>query len=150
MFSSSYHAFRSEIEFLEKNRFIDAATRAVFVDSILYNPSFGLYTIVRLVFECFETGGVASSAQIATYRSSPLHALILWLLSVLHNKPSQIRHVYNAIGRFHCVLGGHCDALYPAVPLRGVFGAEQGDFDKPVTCAALDAKAFWRQNKRVI
>jgi hypothetical protein len=46
----------------------------VFVDSILYNPSFGLYTIVRLVFECFETGGVASSAQIATYRLSPLLA----------------------------------------------------------------------------
>ncbi len=74
---SSYHAFRSEIEYLQDNQFIDAATRAVFVDAVIYNPSFGLFTIVRLVFECFETGGVSSTAQIATYRLvrlSPLRA----------------------------------------------------------------------------
>ena len=64
----SYSAFRSEIQNLESNNFIDAATRAMFVDLSFYNGAFGLFTIVRLSFEFFETGGVNSAAQVATYR----------------------------------------------------------------------------------
>ena len=66
---------------------------------------------------------------------SPARVNPRWFLSELqYNSYSQIRHVCNAIGRLHCVLGGHRDALYPAVPLRGVFRAEQGEIVKYVTC----------------
>jgi hypothetical protein len=66
--SRAYHEFRSEIDYLQSNGFIDSATRAIFVDAILYNQAFGLYTMVRLVFEYHETGSVTTMAQIATYR----------------------------------------------------------------------------------
>jgi hypothetical protein len=66
----SYHEFVSEIEYLQTNNFVDDATRAIFVDTVFYNSAFGLYTMVRLVFECFETGGVMSSSQVATFRWS--------------------------------------------------------------------------------
>jgi hypothetical protein len=66
----SYHEFVSEIEYLQTNNFVDDATRAIFVDAVFYNSAFGLYTMVRLVFECFETGGVMSSSQVATFRWS--------------------------------------------------------------------------------
>jgi hypothetical protein len=67
-FSRTYREFRSEIEYLEKNGFIDSATRAVFVDAMFYNQALGLYSMVRLVFECYETGGVTTMAQVSTFR----------------------------------------------------------------------------------
>jgi hypothetical protein len=68
IFLRSYREFVSEIEYLEKNNFADDATRALFVDAVFFNSAFGLYTIMRLTFECFETGGVLSSSQFTTLR----------------------------------------------------------------------------------
>lgn len=79
----AYHEFRSEIDYLQSNGFIDSATRAIFVDAILYNQAFGLYTMVRLVFEYHETGSVTTMAQIATYRfdlyTTPLDSFVAFM-----------------------------------------------------------------------
>jgi hypothetical protein len=89
------------LSYLNLNGYIDAATRSVFVDSSFYNEAFGLYTIVRCVeglrfevqlksdvivrlsFECFETGGVSSAAQVATYRWVMTMMMIMVMVMVM-------------------------------------------------------------------
>ena len=89
------------LSYLNLNGYIDAATRSIFVDSSFYNEAFGLYTIVRFVeglrvevklksnvitrlsFECFETGGVSSAAQVATYRWVMVMVMVMVMVRVM-------------------------------------------------------------------
>ena len=42
---------RKAIEFLDKEQWMDLATRAVFVDVLVYNPNVGFVSLVKLSFE---------------------------------------------------------------------------------------------------
>eukprot|EP00753_Platysulcus_tardus_P001175 PLAT11123.1.p1 GENE.PLAT11123.1~~PLAT11123.1.p1 ORF type:complete len:840 (+),score=465.31 PLAT11123.1:32-2551(+) len=56
---------------LEETEWVDISTRAVFVDTAVFNPNVNLFCIVRLMFEFLPTGGVLPSATFRTGRLTP-------------------------------------------------------------------------------
>lgn len=58
---------------LMAHRFIDRATRAVFVDVTLYNPSLDLLALVKVVFEFPAAGSVLPSLSIRLLRLGQMY-----------------------------------------------------------------------------
>ncbi|OQR84624.1 hypothetical protein ACHHYP_13118 [Achlya hypogyna] len=56
------------IEELRTLKYIDMATRAIFVDMTLYNANFNQVSTVRLLFEQTGAGGVGAQSEFITYR----------------------------------------------------------------------------------
>jgi hypothetical protein len=50
---------------LEKNRFIDEATRAIFIEILLHSPNTNLVSHVRLLLEFDSSGIIYPSARIS-------------------------------------------------------------------------------------
>ncbi len=54
-----------KVRFLERNRFIDEATRALFVELLLHSPNTNLVTHVRFLLEFDSSGIIYPSARIS-------------------------------------------------------------------------------------
>jgi len=59
----------SQIAVMKSSGIIDRATRGVFVDFNLFNPTEGLHTLGRLAFEMPTTGGLLSVPLCQSYYS---------------------------------------------------------------------------------
>ena len=59
-------------EYLKQNQYIDLATRAVFVDLCLYNPSVQFFISVRMLFEFLPYGDVRSSNSVLVMQGAAL------------------------------------------------------------------------------
>ncbi|CAF0775709.1 unnamed protein product [Adineta steineri] len=73
--------FTDNLNELEKFHWLDKATRALFIDIIIYNPSVNLFSYIKLVFEMPLTGGIFPSykienRQLLRYVSSMKYILI--------------------------------------------------------------------------
>lgn len=53
---------------LWQNRWIDDATRAMFIEFAVYNANANLFSVVTLLVECPESGGVLPYVRIQTFR----------------------------------------------------------------------------------
>ncbi|XP_078571576.1 polycystin-1-like protein 2 [Branchiostoma floridae x Branchiostoma japonicum] len=65
---------------LQKSRWLDERTRAVFVEMILYNPHANLFSMVTLVVEFTNLGAVYKGAEVVTLRLIQQDAILLLLL----------------------------------------------------------------------
>ena len=59
-YDKAFHKYA--IEVLEKQRWLDLSTRAIFVELSVYNPNSRLWCIIRLTFETTPMGGVLPSS----------------------------------------------------------------------------------------
>jgi hypothetical protein len=60
------------LDYLKQEHWVDLASRAVFIDLCLYNPSTQFFTSVRLLFEFLPYGDVRSSNSILVMKGSML------------------------------------------------------------------------------
>ena len=60
------------LDHLKQSQYIDFATRAVFVDVCLYNPSVQFFTSVRILFEFLPYGDVRASSSIQVMKGAAL------------------------------------------------------------------------------
>ncbi|XP_046658198.1 polycystin-2-like isoform X5 [Homalodisca vitripennis] len=65
---TSSRQFKMLLKDLKENKWIDRATRAVFVDFTVYNANINLFCIIKMIFEIPPTGGVFPSITIHTMR----------------------------------------------------------------------------------
>lgn len=70
--SPNPHATLTQIERLKADNFLDVATRAVFVDLIVWNVNVGTYAVVRLAIEFGASGGVKRNLDVLTMTQASL------------------------------------------------------------------------------
>lgn len=56
--------FVKDLTELERFHWLDRATRALFIDAVMYNPSMNLFSHIQLMFEMPLTGGIFPSHKI--------------------------------------------------------------------------------------
>ncbi|XP_073985948.1 polycystin-2-like isoform X2 [Rhodnius prolixus] len=90
---SHYDAAKVLLADLEKRRWIDRATRAVFIDFTVYSPDVDLFSAVKLVMELPPSGGVFPSSRCYSMKLiSPED----WM--DLFKKPTVLKFLYLIVG----------------------------------------------------
>lgn len=56
------------VDYLEKSRWMDRHTRALFLELNLYNPNINIFTYIMFIAEFIETGGIVTSSNIWVFR----------------------------------------------------------------------------------
>ena len=64
----NYDAALEKVQYLEDNRFLDRASRALFLTFSVYNANTNLFSVVQMMFEMPGTGSVVPNIQIRTLR----------------------------------------------------------------------------------
>ncbi|XP_066268498.1 polycystin-1-like protein 2 [Branchiostoma lanceolatum] len=73
-------ATEESMSFLQRHRWLDEKTRAVFIELILYNPHVNLFSVVSLVVEFTNLGSVYKSSEIVTVRLIQHDVILLLVL----------------------------------------------------------------------
>ncbi|XP_078584708.1 polycystin-2-like [Branchiostoma floridae x Branchiostoma japonicum] len=68
------------MSFLKRQSWLDENSRAVFIELILYNPHVNLFSVVSLVVEFSNLGGVYKSSEIVTVRLIQHEVILLLVL----------------------------------------------------------------------